>query len=181
MGDHQQHNLHETVNMVLLPDGNIFDFEEDPDKEKELDPDENVNSCPLEIEMERCDPMDDAAATSSIDQMKGPAASNDQLDGPAVTLSTDQLDVSSASANNTTPGQHNDPITPSSSYRWCKRDLITDDIASTGSFSDPPHEIPTPLQYFRQFFIERMYGIYCLSIKFVCYAERWKGAWHIIQ
>ena len=78
MGDYQQHNLHEAVNMVLLPDGNISDFEEDPDEKKELDPDyfpdENVNSCPLEIEMERCDPMDDAAATSSIDQMKGPAA-----------------------------------------------------------------------------------------------------------
>ena len=102
--------------------------------------------------MVRCDPIDAAATTSSIDQMKGPAATNDQLDGPAVTLSTDQLDVSSAPANRTTPGQHNDPITPSFSYRWRKRDLlITDDIAFTESFSDPPHEIPTPLQYFRRF------------------------------
>ena len=101
--------------------------------------------------MERCDPMDDAV-TTSIDQMKGPAATNDQLDDPAVTLSTYQLDVSSAPANSTTPWQHNNPITPSSSYRWRKRHLlITDDIAFTGSFSDPPDEIPTPLQYFRRF------------------------------
>ena len=96
------------MNIVSLPDGNISNFEEDPDEEKELDPDyvpdENVNSCPLEIEMERCDPMDGAATTSSIDQMKGPAATNDQLNGPAVTFSTDQLDVLSVPANSTTPG-----------------------------------------------------------------------------
>ena len=71
MGNYQQHDLHEAVNIVSLPDGNISDFEEDPDEEKELDPDyvpdENVNSCPLEIEMERCDPMDGAATTLSID------------------------------------------------------------------------------------------------------------------
>ena len=138
-----------------MPDGNISDFEENHDEEKELDPDyvsdENVNSRPLEIEVERCDPMDGAATTSSIDQMKSPTATNDQLDGSAVTLSTDQLAISSAPANSTTSGQHNDPITPSFSYRWRKRDLlITDHIAFTGSFSDLPHEIPTSLQYFRQ-------------------------------
>ena len=143
MGDYQQHDLNEAVNIVSLPDGDISDFEEDPDEEKELDPDENVNSCPLEIEMERCHPMDGAATTSSIDQMKGPAATNDQLNGPAVTFSTDQLDVSIAPANSTTPGQHNDPIISSSSYRLRKRDLIT--------FLDSPHEIPTRLQYFRWF------------------------------
>ena len=55
-----------------------------------------------------------------------------------------QLDVPSVPANSTTPGQHNDHITPCSSYRWRKKDLlIIDDIAFTGSFSDPPHEIPT--------------------------------------
>ena len=89
MGDNQQHDFHEAVNIVSLPDGNISDFEEDPDQEKELDPDENVNSFPLEIEMERCNPMDGAATTLSIDLMKGPAATNDQLNGPAVTISTD--------------------------------------------------------------------------------------------
>ena len=156
MGDHQQHDLNEAVNIISLPDGNIFDFEEDLDEEKELDPDyvpeKNVNSRPLEIEMERCDPMDGAATTSSIDQMKGPAATNDQLNGPVVTFSTDQLNVSFAPANTTTPGQHNNPTTPSSSYRWRKRDLlITDDIAFSGSFLDPPHEILTRLQYFRWF------------------------------
>ena len=92
MGNYQQRDLHEAVNIVSLPDGNISDFEEDPDEEKELDPDyvpdENVNSCPLEIKMERCDPMDGAATTLSIDQMKGPATTNDQLNGPAVTFST---------------------------------------------------------------------------------------------
>ena len=53
--------------------------------------------------------MDGAATTSSIDQMKGPAATINQLNGPAVTLSTDQQDVLSAS---TTPGQHIDPKLP---------------------------------------------------------------------
>ena len=169
MGDYQQHDLHEAMNIVSLPDGNISDFEENSDKKKELDPDyvpdENVNSCLLEIEMEKCDPMDGAATKSSIDQMKGPAATNDQLNGPAVTFSTDQLDVSSAPANSTTPGQHNDPITPSSSYRWRKRDLlITNCIAFTGSFSDPHHEIPTSRQYFRRFLSKKfMEYIACQS------------------
>ena len=34
MGDNQQLDLYEAVNIVLLPDGNISDFEEDPDEEK---------------------------------------------------------------------------------------------------------------------------------------------------
>ena len=32
MDDYQQHDLNEAVIMVLLPDGNISDFEEDPEK-----------------------------------------------------------------------------------------------------------------------------------------------------
>ena len=111
--------------------------------------------------------------------MKGPAAPNDQLNGPAVTFSTDQLDVSSAPANSTTPGQHNDPITPSSSYRWRKRDLITDHIPFTGSFSDPPHEIPTPLQYFRWFLLKNVRNI--LLANQICMLCKNKGTWHIIQ
>ena len=75
MGDYQQHDLHEAVNIVSWPDGNISDFEEDSHEEKELDPDyipdENVNSCPLEIEMERCDPMDGAVTTARFTILSG--------------------------------------------------------------------------------------------------------------
>ena len=76
--------------MVLLFDGNISDIEEDPNEEKELDldcvPDENVHSCPLEIEIERCDPTHGAATTSFTDQMKGLAVTNDQLENPVVVV-----------------------------------------------------------------------------------------------
>ena len=137
----------DAVRMVLLPDGNISNMEEEEDEENvyfegaatdnlaDYDPYMDVNAAALEVEIERVE------ENNILTEKDNDVASE-----------TDILNADASSSH----CSHSSSYVPQ--YRWRKQDIHIPDTTFQGNFSDPPVDLLTPMQYFKKFFADESFS-----------------------
>lgn len=121
----KRYSISDALNMVLLPDGNISDFDDDDESDNESLPCE-----PEEYEVDD-DGIIMGGLVAEIDQREEVPDDNKAIDDRA----TSQPKVAKTSKK----------------YKWTKDIVNPPHMTSDFVFSDPPDDIATPYEYFKMF------------------------------
>ena len=115
-------NIDDVVNMILIPDGIESDVEDDDVTEEILDVGNDLDF----------DPNQDVNVEPLQVEENHISDTGNEESGPTQARPT---------------GRSNQQ----SRYKWTNKHFDLPDVPFKGSFSDPPDDIPTPLQYFKMF------------------------------
>ena len=154
----KKYSISEALKFVLLPDGNTSDMEDESEDENEHlfeksdDDNDMQNVLPkkigcLELEIE-------ADANGHFEESFQIAASTSKHDSSYASTASCTIAPSNGGSLNKDDEASQAKKTSmkkASNYNWKREILDPPNVEFTGRFSEPPEEIPTPYEYFKQF------------------------------